>query len=157
MLKGNCTCTKGFQRCHQLKMNFQEVKGMSWHFGSAQTLVSPRPCMFVHLGKPFSSQLMLFGHLVHSFKFLHRPTGRFCHQLHVLGLSQCMHDMYQMNLEYVPYRNISDFLFFLCSVILEHSSLHNVLNLIRVPQKRRILLPDEKWKLDTVFFLPFIF
>lgn len=63
--------------------------------------------------------------------FQRSSTGRCCHQLHVIGLSQCMQDTYQMNLKYVPPGNISD-IFLLLFSNSRTFLIHNVLNSFRV-------------------------
>lgn len=49
-------------------MSFQELKDLPKNFCSAQTFMSLQPSLFVYLDKPFYSQVMFLGHLVHSFK-----------------------------------------------------------------------------------------
>lgn len=150
--KAIITCTKGFQKCPLLKMSFQELKDLPNLLCSAQTLQFLRSVMFSHLGKTSSGHLMLLGHLVHSFKVLHRPKGRFHHQLHFIGLSQCIYDTYQMNLKYVPRRDISDtYIFFWFSnsrTVLIMSWTSSECN-----TKRGVWLSDKKWKLVIAFSL----
>lgn len=147
--KAIVTWTMGFEKCHLLKMSFWEVKDLPKNFCSAQTLVSPQPSLFAHVGKPFCGQVMLLGHLVHSFKV--------SHGLNLLSAacnwSKSMYVWYVSNELKVcsPWEYL--WLFF-GSVILEHSSSPNVLNFFRVQQKG-VWLSDETWKLVAVSFVFF--
>lgn len=146
-------CTKGFEKCHLLKVSFQELKDTPKTFCSAQTLVSPQPRLFAHLGKTFCSPVMFLGHLVYWFEIFHGlnlPSA-------ACNWSKSTYVWYVANELKVcsPWEYLCLFVLF-CLVTLERSSSHNALTFFIVQQKGG-WLSDEKWKLDIVscffFFL----
>ena len=88
VLKGNSNMYWGISKCHLLKTRFQEQNDLPKNLCSAQILCS---CLFSRVGKPFCGQVIFPVHVILPLKV---PTGQFCHQLHVIGLSRCMYDTY---------------------------------------------------------------
>lgn len=123
-----------------------EVPRAKWFAQEPLLCANLVSCLFSRVGKPSCGQVIFPVHVILPLKV---PTGQFCQQLHVIGLSRCMYDTYQMNFKYVLYRRggLGG-----CSVILEHSSSHNIPNFI-VQHKEGF----DWWKLKIRYCALFLF
>lgn len=94
--KGNSNMYWGISKCHLLKWGSRAND-------LPKNSALPKSCvLFIFPWANLPVVRVIFP--VHLILPLKVPTGQFCHQLHVIGLSRMYVDTYQMNFKYVLYR-----------------------------------------------------